>query len=98
MAKKIVTVIKKDTVVQIEVSGAYYQRVYDLMIRLLEKQPDAKQTLINIDSKDSVLSLSEATIQTLMMLIKTVEDEASKDLTKYTEEVELEINEDLSEN
>jgi hypothetical protein len=98
MAKKIVTVIKKNTVVQIEVSGAYYQRVYDLMIRLLEKQPDAKQTLINIDSKDSVLSLSEATIQTLMMLIKTVEDEASKDLTKYTEEVELEINEDLSEN
>ena len=79
-------------------SGAYYQRVYDLMTRLLEKQPDIKQTLLNIDSKDIPLSLSEATIQTFMMLIKSVEEEANKDLGKHTQEVEIEINEDPSEN
>ena len=98
MAKKIVTVIKEDTVVNIEVSGAYYNRVYDLMTRLLEKQPDPKQAIINIDSSENPLSLSEAVIQSFMMLIKSVEDEANKDLKKHTQEVELEIKEDPSEN
>jgi len=99
MAKKIVTVIKEDTVVNIEVSGAYYQRVYDLMTRLLERQPDLKQTLVNIDSdtNETPLTISEAVIQTFMMLIKSVEDEANKDLKKHTTEVELEVTEDPSE-
>jgi hypothetical protein len=98
MAKKIVNVIKEDAILQIEVSGAYYNRVVDIMARLLEKEPDFKQALINIDTTDKPLSLSEGVIQTLMMLIKSFEDEVSKDLTTHTEEVELEINEDLSEN
>jgi hypothetical protein len=99
MAKKIVTIIKEDTVVNIEVSGAYYQRVYDLMTRLLEKQPDPKQALINIDTptNETPLTISEAVIQTFMMLIKSVEDEANKDLKKHTTEVELDIKEDPSE-
>jgi hypothetical protein len=93
MAKKIVTVIKEDTVVQIEVSGAYYQRVYDLMTRLLEMQPDPKQALKNIDTdnNETPLTISEATIQTFMMLVKSVEDEANKDLKKHTTDVELDI-------
>lgn len=93
MAKKIVTVIKEDTIVQIEVSGAYYQRVYDLMTRLLEQQPDPKQALINIDapSSETPLTISEAVIQTFMMLVKSVEDEANKDLKKHTTDVELDI-------
>lgn len=93
MAKKIVTVIKEDTVVSIEVSGAYYQRVYDLMARLLEQQPDPKQALINIDSDTNgiPLTISEAVIQTFMMLVKSVEDEANKDLEKHTTDVELDI-------
>ena len=97
MAKKIVTVIKEDTVVQIDVSGAYYQRVYDIMTKLLEKQPDPKQALINIDSTENPLTLSEAVIQTFMILIKSVEEEANKDLKKHTQEVELDIK-DPSEN
>jgi len=93
MAKKIVTVIKEDTVVSIEVSGAYYQRVYDLMARLLEQQPDPKQALMNIDSNtnETPLTISEAVIQTFMMLVKSVEDEANKDLKKHTTDVELDI-------
>jgi hypothetical protein len=91
MANKIVTVIKADTVVQIDVSGAYYQRVKDLMTKLLEMQPDPKQALVNIDSSTEPLTISEAVIQTFMMLVKSVEDEANKDLKKHTEDVELEI-------
>ena len=93
MAKKIFTVIKEDTIVNIEVSGAYYQRVYDLMARLLEQQPDPKQALINIDTptNETPLTISEAVIQTFMMLVKSVEDEANKDLKKHTEDVELDI-------
>lgn len=99
MAKKIVTVIKEDTVVSIEVSGAYYQRVYDLMTRLLEQQPDPKQALMNIDSdtNETPLTISEAVIQTFMMLVKSVEVEANKDLKKHTTDVELDIK-DPSEN
>ena len=97
MAKQTVTVIKQDAELQIVVSGAYYSRVYDLMIRLLEKQPDQKQALINIDTEGTELTLSEAVIQTFMMMIKSVEDVANTDIKKYTEDVEIEISEDPSE-
>jgi hypothetical protein len=96
MAKKIINVIKEDTILNIEVSGAYYNRVVDLIARLLEKEPDFKETLSNINTTDKPLTLSEGVIQTLMMLVKSFENEASKDLPKHTQEVELEINEDLS--
>lgn len=98
MAKKIVTIIKEDALLNIEISGSYYQRVYDLFTRILEKQPDVKQTILNIESKETILSLSEATIQILLMLLKTIETEANKDLKKNTKEVEVEVNEGLSEN
>jgi len=64
------------------------------MTRLIERQPDPKQALINIDSLETKLSISEATIQTFMMLIKSVEEEANKDIEKNTEMVEIEISED----
>lgn len=80
---------------EIKISGAYYNRVYDLMVRLIDKQPDPKQTLINIDSVDKELSISEAVIQTYMMLIKEVEEVANKDVDKYTESVEIDIKDDV---
>ncbi len=67
------------------------------MTKLLEMQPDPKQALVNIDSSTEPLTISEAVIQTFMMLVKSVEDEANKDLKKHTEDVELEIK-DPSEN
>jgi hypothetical protein len=95
MAKKSVIVIKNDVIMEIKISGAYYNRVYDLMVRLIDKQPDPKQTLINIDSVDKELSISEAVIQTYMMLIKEVEEVANKNLKKYTESVEIDIKDDV---
>jgi hypothetical protein len=91
MSKKVfkATVLKQDAIVKIDISGAYYSRVYDLMMRILEKQPDIKEALVNINTPNKELSLSEAVIQTFMMLIKTVEEEANKDVEKYTETVEV---------
>ncbi len=69
------------------------------MARLLEQQPDPKQALMNIDTptNKTPLTISEAVIQTFMMLVKSVEDEANKDLKKHTTDVELDIKEDPSE-
>lgn len=69
------------------------------MTRLLEKQPDPKQALMNIDTdtNEIPLTISEAVIQTFMMLVKSVEVEANKDLKKHTTDVELDIK-DPSEN
>lgn len=68
------------------------------MSRLIERQPDIKQALINIDTEGTKLNLSEAVIQTYMMLIKSVEDAANKDSKKYTEVVQIEIpDENISE-
>lgn len=94
MEKKVfkATVLKQDAIVKIDVSGAYYSRVYDLMTRILEQQPDIKQALVNINTSDAQLTLSEAVIQTFMMLIKSVEEVANKDAAKYTETVEVEEN------
>ena len=100
MEKKVfkANVLKQDAIVKIDVSGAYYSRVYDIMMRVLEKQPDIKQTLININTSDTELTLSEAVIQTFMSLIKSVEEIANKDPEKYTESVEVEakVSEDPS--
>lgn len=59
------------------------------MMRILEKQPDIKEALVNINTPNKELSLSEAVIQTFMMLVKSVEEEANKDVEKYTETVEV---------
>lgn len=82
--------MKQDTVVQVDISGAYYNRVMDLMARIFEKQPDMKQALININTPEKELNLSEAVLQTFMMLMKSVEDAANLDPEKHTETVEIE--------
>lgn len=89
MATKIVNVIKKDAIVSIEVSGAYYHRVYDQVMRLLDRQEDVKKALENIDTPATALTLDEAVIQTFMMLMKSVEDATKHDLDSLTDALEL---------
>jgi len=67
------------------------------MTRLIEKQPDPKLTIVNISTEGKELSISEAVIQTYMMLIKSVEDAVNKDAEKFTEEVEIDIPEESIE-
>lgn len=84
---------------QIDVSGAYYNRVVDLMSRLIEKQPDPKQSITKINTEGETLTISEAVIQTYMMLIKSVEDAVNNSDEELTEEIEIELpTEDPSEN
>ena len=97
MAKQKVIVVKEKAIVNIEVSGAYYNRVVDVMTRLIEKQPDPKLTMVNISTEGKELSISEAVIQTYMMLIKSVEEAVNKDSEKFTEEVEIDIPEEATE-
>jgi hypothetical protein len=91
MEKKVfkATVLKQDAIVKIDVSGAYYNRVCDIVMRILEQQPDIKQALVNINTAGKELSLSEAVIQTFMMIMKSVEEEANKNPEEYTETVEV---------
>ena len=63
------------------------------MVVILDKQPDMQQCIINIDNPDTELSLSEATIQTLMMLVKSIEDEANKNPEAHIENIELDFEE-----
>jgi hypothetical protein len=91
MDKKIVNVIKKDAIVSIEVSGAYYARVYDLVFRLIDRQPDPKKALVNVDTQGISLTVDEAVIQTLMMFMKSVDDVCAEDLENLTVPHTLEI-------
>ena len=84
---KKVVVIKNDVLVPIEISKAYYDRVYQLTTKLLEKQPDLQQTLTKLDTPGSNLTLEEYTISVFMSLIKSVEEVCLSDKDKYTEEV-----------
>jgi len=95
--KKIVKVIKEDAVVSIEVVGGYYHRVYDLLCRIMDRQPDIKQTLINIDTEGKPLTIDEATIQTLGMFLKSVEDATEKDLENLTREHTIEYGDEQEE-
>lgn len=61
------------------------------MSRLIERQPDPKETLIKINNEGGELTISEAVIQTYMMLIKSVEEAVNENPEKFTTEVEIEL-------
>lgn len=95
--KKIVNVIKEDAIVSIEVVGGYYHRVYDLVCRIIDRQENPKQTLINIDTPGQPLTIDEAVIQTFGMLLKSVEDATQHDLENLTKEHVLEYKDEEEE-
>jgi len=82
--------MKQDTVVKIDISGAYYNRCMDLFARLIDKEPNPKDVLVNINTPDKTLTLSEAVIQSILSLMKSVEDVVNLDPEKHTETVEVE--------
>lgn len=98
MAIQKFNVIKNDALIPIEVSGAFYKRYYEILIAALDREEDPKQTLINIDTPDQLLTINEGLIQTLMIFVKSVEAVAYADKVLYTDEIEKEIiTEDPSE-
>lgn len=88
-----VIAIKKDSLMSIEVSGAYYMRVYNIMTDIINNREEAdipKFISDIVDYKDTeTLTIEQATVQVFMSLIKTIETMAETDLEKYTETIKI---------
>ena len=91
MAIQKFNVIKSESIISIEVSGAFYKRIYSILTAALDREENPKQSLINIDTPEQELTINEALIQSLMVIINSVETEANKNLDDYTEVIEKEI-------
>ena len=81
--------IKKSAIIPIDISGAYYQRIYNVMTSLIDKEEDPATFISTIvDCKEGeVLTLNQAIVQLFMSFIKTVEEKAQTNLKEYTENI-----------
>lgn len=80
-----------DTIVNIPVSGAFYEILSKHLFKLIERQEDPKKAISNIAEKNE-LTVDESLMKVLGMIIKTVEDTAEeKNLFKYIETPEEDI-------
>lgn len=86
-----VVAIKQSAIMSIEISGAYYQRIYNVMTSLIDKEEDpAAFVSAIVDCKEGdILTLNQATVQLLMSFIKTVEEKAQTNLEEYTEKITI---------
>lgn len=69
-------------------------RIYDLVTRILDRQPNMKESLIRIEALDKPLSIDEAVVQTFMMLMHEIEDATKVDLENLTEPYEVTVPDD----
>lgn len=85
----VVIAIKQSAIMSIEISGAYYTRVYQVMTDIIEKDEDPAAFISAIaDCKEGdLLTLNQAVVQLLMSFIKTVEEKAQTNLEEYTEKI-----------
>ena len=86
-----VIAIKQSAIMSIEVSGAYYTRMYQVMTDIIEKDEDPAAFISAIaDCKEGdLLTLNQAVVQLLMSFIKTVEEKAQTNLEEYTEKITI---------
>ena len=96
MIKKL-QVLKNDVLVPIEVSSAFYRNIQECSTDLLQRMPDPKQALININSSTNdpnfKLSLDEFALAVLMNIIYEIETVAKQNPEKYIEEKEINLEE-----
>jgi hypothetical protein len=69
-----IKVISHEIVVNVPVSGAFYEILTKHMLKLLERQEDPKKAVANIASKEN-LTVDESLIKVLGMLIKSIEEQ-----------------------
>jgi hypothetical protein len=86
-----VVAIKQSAIMSIEISGAYYQRIYNVMTSLIDNEEDPAAFVSTIvDCKEGdLLTLNQATVQLLMSFVKTVEEKAQTNLEEYTEKITI---------
>ena len=84
-----VVAIKQSAIMSIEISGAYYQRIYNVMTSLIDREENPEEFITAIvDCKEGEeLTLNQAIVQLLMSFIKTVEEKAQTNLEEYTEKI-----------
>lgn len=86
-----VVAIKQSAIMSIEISGAYYQRIYNVMTSLIDREENPEEFISTIvDCKEGdLLTLNQAIVQLLMSFIKTVEEKAQTNLEEYTEKITI---------
>jgi hypothetical protein len=86
-----VVAIKQSAIMSIEISGAYYQRIYNVMTSLIDREENPEEFITAIvDCKEGdLLTLNQAIVQLLMSFIKTVEEKAQTNLEEYTEKITI---------
>ena len=84
-----VVAIKQSAIMSIEISGAYYQRIYNVMTSLIDREENPEEFISTIvDCKEGeLLTLNQAIVQLLMSFVKTVEEKAQTNLEEYTEKI-----------
>lgn len=90
----IVSTIKEDDIIDIKVNGSFYQRVQALMFYLLEnKEPAFIEEVFNKIKENKIDDAYVAHLQTVVVLMREIEEEAKKQ-EKITEK---EIDENSTE-
>lgn len=90
MSKIKINIVKKDSLVPIQIHESYYTLVKNTLFVLIDRQTDPKQALINACSDDE-MTIDESIIKIFMALIKETEINAKEN--NLLEETEVEIPE-----
>lgn len=83
-----------DAIIDIPVSGAFYEILTKHLFKLIDRQEDPKKAIANIAEKNE-LTVDESLMKVLGMIIKTVEEKAEeKKLFAFIEAPEEETTPD----
>jgi len=91
MAKKNITVLKFETLVDLKISGAYYARIQDLLLYITTTGD--KETIIkaseNLKNKVEPTNALEYNLETLLILINEIELQAKEQGKFDQQEIDL---------
>jgi len=90
----IVSTIKEDDIIDIKVNGSFYARVQALMFWMLEgKEPEYITEVFNKISENNIDDAYVAHLQTVVVLMREIEEQA-KNQNKLTDKEVEDSNED----
>lgn len=91
MAKKNISIIKLESLIDIKVSGAFYARIQDLLVYITSTAD--KETILkvadNIKNKKPISSALEYNIETILTLINEIEIMAKEQNLISEQEIDL---------
>lgn len=91
----IVSTIKEEDIIDIKVNGSFYQRVQALMFYLLEdKEPQYITEVFDKIKNNTIDDAYVAHLQTVVVLMREIEQEAEKQNKITTTDIDTESTED----